>query len=729
MDKPAPARRIRCCKWALVAWKTGFIYVIIVPICSSGRDFEKHFDLGNESLQATRENWGIIPRAIESLFDELQSINQHGAAAIIHCSYMQIYNNEVFDLLRECKPRTREPLAVREMIKGNGKHIYVSGLSEFRVTNLEETLSFLKTGNRNRTIRATEYNEKSSRSHALLQLSVEVESRGLESVTTIIRRAKLNLVDLAGSEKWDTDVSMGTDRCKELTSINQSLSALGNVISALSNRKRTHIPYRDSKLTRLLQDSLGGNTRTVVIATISPSTSALEETISTIMFADRARSVMVRVKANEMVDDAILLAQARREIARLKLLLKQNGVHQQVAGLEEQVARLTKENSVLTSENKKLRQRLEMAEKMGSGSCQNGLREPSATQEKATGIEKESSSSVVMLRPKSSANAPMSTLRLNLLPEKTISKPKVMNAFLGQEHKLDAAAQDHEQALRALQTERRELEKELERVAQLSARDAPENVSDPNEDEICPMCGLLIDDHSDRALDACIEKETHLMKQKAAAPAKASQDQRPDIVVENMVPAATVSLDNSKPRPQGPSADVLNHSPVEPAVTRRISNSADGKASPYLTRKPLTPSSSKPFVKRRSITGGRQPSMQTATNNDELASTSLRDDQESQSLGGASNQTETQSSGVPIFRQGHKSVKALKKFYSQSPYNIKPGKGVSDKKLVDGPSNGSIDSAAATGNQRSKLNTAASVMAITNSVRDIGIQLSVYTFR
>uniref|UniRef100_H3G6Z3 Kinesin-like protein n=1 Tax=Phytophthora ramorum TaxID=164328 RepID=H3G6Z3_PHYRM len=243
-------------------------------------------------------HWGVIPRAIESLFEELQSISRHGSAGVVHCSYMQIYNNDVYDLLQDNKQRMKDPLAVREMIKGNGKQIYVSGLSEFRVTSLQETLQLLKTGNRNRTIRATAYNEKSSRSHALLQFSIEVESRGLESATTIIRRAKLNLVDLAGSEKWDTDVAMGSDRSKELTSINQSLSALGNVISALVNPRRTHVPYRDSKLTRLLQDSLGGNTRTVVIATISPSESAVDETISTLQFADRAKCVTVRVKVN-----------------------------------------------------------------------------------------------------------------------------------------------------------------------------------------------------------------------------------------------------------------------------------------------------------------------------------------------------------------------------------------------------------------------------------------------
>ncbi|POM75305.1 Kinesin-like protein, partial [Phytophthora palmivora] len=267
-----------------------------------GKDLEHHLAMTTACPETPEysQSWGVIPRAIESLFEELQSISCHGSAGVVHCSYMQIYNNDVYDLLQNNKQRMKDPLAVREMIKGNGKQIYVSGLSEFRVTSLQETLQLLKTGNRNRTIRATSYNEKSSRSHALLQLSIEVESRGLESAATIIRRAKLNLVDLAGSEKWDTEVVTGSDRSKELTSINQSLSALGNVISALVNPKRTHIPYRDSKLTRLLQDSLGGNTRTVVIATISPSESAIDETISTLQFADRAKCVTVRVKVNEL---------------------------------------------------------------------------------------------------------------------------------------------------------------------------------------------------------------------------------------------------------------------------------------------------------------------------------------------------------------------------------------------------------------------------------------------
>jgi kinesin family protein 3/17 len=109
---------------------------------------------------------------------------------------------------------------------------------------------------------------------------------------------------------------------KELTSINKSLSSLGNVISALSSSNRTHIPYRDSKLTRLLQDSLGGNTRTVLIACVAPTELHHIETISTLQFADRAKQVMLKVRANTVLDDKALLSNAQAEIARLKLLLK-----------------------------------------------------------------------------------------------------------------------------------------------------------------------------------------------------------------------------------------------------------------------------------------------------------------------------------------------------------------------------------------------------------------------
>lgn len=155
-------------------------------------------------------------------------------------------------------------------------------------------------------------------------------------------------MDLAGSEKWNTNFKLGAKRTKELTHINKSLSALGNCISALVAKKRGHIPYRNSKLTRLLQvcvcvsvcclrsvataltsphrtqqhqDSLGGNTRTTVVAALSPMYASQEESISTMQFADRARRVQMRVRRNEVVDDAVLLTRAQREITRLRSIL------------------------------------------------------------------------------------------------------------------------------------------------------------------------------------------------------------------------------------------------------------------------------------------------------------------------------------------------------------------------------------------------------------------------
>ena len=180
---------------------------------------------------------------------------------------------------------------------------------------------------------ATRYNEQSSRSHAILQLVVEAQREKPDpgdstKTRRVIHRAKLNLVDLAGSEKWNTAVRMASAQEKELTHINSSLSALGNVISALSDEKRSHIPYRDSALTRILQDALGGNSRTVLIATVAPTVHCADETISTLKFADRASHVKLKIRVNELLDDATLLARANREITRLKRLLKKKSTKQ-----------------------------------------------------------------------------------------------------------------------------------------------------------------------------------------------------------------------------------------------------------------------------------------------------------------------------------------------------------------------------------------------------------------
>lgn len=187
------------------------------------------------------------------------------------------------------------------------RRVFVNGLSSFRVGGAQDVLRCINIGAANRRVRATQHNEASSRSHAVMQLMVEVgsgggddrsgdaENAGTSGEHVTFRQAKLSLVDLAGSEKMDSMLTITRGHFNELRSINQSLSALGNVVSALTEEGRTHVPYRDSKLTRLLQDSLGGNTRTTIIACVSPVAAQMNETVSTLQFADRAKQVSTSV--------------------------------------------------------------------------------------------------------------------------------------------------------------------------------------------------------------------------------------------------------------------------------------------------------------------------------------------------------------------------------------------------------------------------------------------------
>jgi len=328
---------------------------------------------------------GITIRAVKRLFEDLQknkTEQQKGgeeARYQVHCSFLQIYNEKLYDLLSGAESGT---LNIREHKNSRTKkaEVFVSGLSEYRVTGVEDVLTLLTAGTRAREVRATDMNDVSSRSHAVLQLSVEAESMGEDF--SVLKRAKLSLVDLAGSEKMSTRGAIGKEHSKELTSINSSLSALGNVMSALGEKSRKHVPYRDSKLTRLLQDSLGGNTRTSVICCVSPCEAAGEETKSTLKFADRARRVMLHVRTNEVVDDKVLLARAQSEIARLRTLLKMymggSGMENGVEGSPSKIPRggggagignvgmavedLVQENARLTEQNRVLRNALKRAE-------------------------------------------------------------------------------------------------------------------------------------------------------------------------------------------------------------------------------------------------------------------------------------------------------------------------------------------------------------------------------
>merc|ERR1719393_882298 len=180
----------------------------------------------------------------------------------------------------------------------------------------------LAAGLNNRSTGATNMNEESSRSHSIFMVTVEQCSTGVDGEGHI-RVGKLNMVDLAGSERQSKTGATG-ERLKEATKINLSLSALGNVISALVDGKSSHIPYRDSKLTRLLQDSLGGNTRTVMVANCGPADYDYDETCSTLRYAHRAKSIKNKPKINEDPKDA-MIREFEEEIQRLKAELARKG--------------------------------------------------------------------------------------------------------------------------------------------------------------------------------------------------------------------------------------------------------------------------------------------------------------------------------------------------------------------------------------------------------------------
>merc|ERR1712087_1008692 len=192
----------------------------------------------------------------------------------------------------------------------------IKDLSSFVTKSIKEIEQVMHVGNQNRSVGATNMNEHSSRSHAIFVVTVECGETSADDGENHIRVGKLNMVDLAGSERQSKTGAQGV-RFKEATKINLSLSALGNVISALVEGKGKHIPYRDSKLTRLLQDSFGGNTKTVMIACISPAADNYDETLSTLRYANRAKNIKNKPKINLDPKDA-LLKEYQDEIKKLK---------------------------------------------------------------------------------------------------------------------------------------------------------------------------------------------------------------------------------------------------------------------------------------------------------------------------------------------------------------------------------------------------------------------------
>ncbi|KAH8342742.1 hypothetical protein KR084_005635, partial [Drosophila pseudotakahashii] len=276
-----------------------------------------HTMQGEENLSNSS---GIIPKCFDHIFETISMATNVRYLALV--SYLEIYNENIRDLLNTNENTSMINHSLKE-IAGIG--VSVPTLSTHPVINASQCYDWLKFGNKNRVTAATLMNEKSSRSHTIFTITLEqspfFNSIGTENDLRGIRRGKLSLVDLAGSERQRKTGAQG-DRLKEASKINLSLSALGNVISSLVDGKAKHVPFRDSKLTRLLQDSLGGNTKTLMISCISPSDINYDETISTLRYASRAKNISNKPTINEDPKDA-KLRQYQNEILNLKRMLEE----------------------------------------------------------------------------------------------------------------------------------------------------------------------------------------------------------------------------------------------------------------------------------------------------------------------------------------------------------------------------------------------------------------------
>ncbi|XP_027299014.2 kinesin-like protein KIF1B isoform X6 [Anas platyrhynchos] len=266
---------------------------------------------------------GIIPQLCEELFEKINDNSNEEMSYSVEVSYMEIYCERVRDLLN---PKNKGNLRVREHpLLGP----YVEDLSKLAVTSYTDIADLMDAGNKARTVAATNMNETSSRSHAVFTIVFTQKKHDAETDLSTEKVSKISLVDLAGSERADSTGAKGT-RLKEGANINKSLTTLGKVISALAEvskkkKKTDFIPYRDSVLTWLLRENLGGNSRTAMVAALSPADINYDETLSTLRYADRAKQIKCNAVINED-PNAKLVRELKEEVTRLKDLLRAQGL-------------------------------------------------------------------------------------------------------------------------------------------------------------------------------------------------------------------------------------------------------------------------------------------------------------------------------------------------------------------------------------------------------------------
>ncbi|XP_051695289.1 kinesin-like protein KIF1A isoform X16 [Oryctolagus cuniculus] len=276
-----------------------------------------------------KEQQGIIPQLCEDLFSRINDTTNDNMSYSVEVSYMEIYCERVRDLLN---PKNKGNLRVREHpLLGP----YVEDLSKLAVTSYNDIQDLMDSGNKARTVAATNMNETSSRSHAVFNIIFTQKRHDAETNITTEKVSKISLVDLAGSERADSTGAKGT-RLKEGANINKSLTTLGKVISALAEmdsgpnknkkkKKTDFIPYRDSVLTWLLRENLGGNSRTAMVAALSPADINYDETLSTLRYADRAKQIRCNAVINEDPNNK-LIRELKDEVTRLRDLLYAQGL-------------------------------------------------------------------------------------------------------------------------------------------------------------------------------------------------------------------------------------------------------------------------------------------------------------------------------------------------------------------------------------------------------------------
>lgn len=309
----------------------------------SGKTYTMYGDSEEWNAENMPESSGLVPRLVSSMFERIggdassssssSKLNESNPSSTeeiyytIRCTFLEVYNNTVRDLL--VNPGKRESKRALNVRETPARGVWIDGLTEEFVASVKDVAELVRFGLRRRAVKATKMNDYSSRSHCVF--TIRLEQNGFSDGTS--KSSCLNLVDLAGSERIRR-TGVEKSELKEACNINQSLSCLGSCIHALTESNRSHIPYRDSKLTHILKESLGGNSRTCLLTTISPDFADAQESLNSIRFGSIARSVKINARVNIRKSNAQLVAELETMRQIVSTLEQENDALREVVGEE-----------------------------------------------------------------------------------------------------------------------------------------------------------------------------------------------------------------------------------------------------------------------------------------------------------------------------------------------------------------------------------------------------------